>query len=267
MILEKTCRDIDPSVEFVHLESVPETRVSMSQIARLFAAKLPWIQDRDLIMTSDADIVPISRTLYDQIGPEGVTILNSDCCGKFRHSESLPEVVMYPITNIAATKKIWLALMEFEDDGVLQEQYIQFWLEKHYGKRVPTEPLTKGSDTWYMDQLAVSVQIAKHKNSIQVVKMPRASRVDRIDRSFQHTWPSKLEHSALLNKTDAHLFMPAFDQKIWPEMYNLMTRLLRDEDANAVLIYWFERVSERIRVLLDQSYLGNQIITKRSHYP
>ena len=138
---------------------------------------------------------------------------------------------------------------------------------EHYGNRVPTEPLTKGSDTWYIDQMAVSVQIAKHENSIKVVKIPRSSLVDRIDRVFSHTWPSKLEHSALLNKTDAHLFMPAFDQTVWPETYNLITRMFRDEYVNSVLICWFESVSEVVRVLFDQRYIDNQIIVKRIHYP
>ena len=257
MILEKTCLDIDPAVRFIYLDSTPGTSEAMSQLSRLFAAKLlPQIGDRDLIMTSKSDVLPISRTPYDQIGPTGVTILKSDCGGgikSFRYSDEFPNVNMHSTSNIAATKKTWMTLMQLEDgdDKIESEKYILTWLEGHSDTRIPaaSERPGDGGETLRasVGQLAVSVQLAKYEKSLNRINRPRMPSKNKM---CNHTRISHLEHSALLNIMDAQLFMPSGGDSIYPaggtdtaraEIYNLITRVFRDEWVSSVLGCWLEQ--------------------------
>ena len=88
------------------------------KVSRIFAANLllkaatasgnGWnddVMDDVYLLTSDADLWPISRSIYDL--PDGVDVLslNAFCCGTFKHGASTYQMV--PMANVGARIATW----------------------------------------------------------------------------------------------------------------------------------------------------------------
>ena len=91
------------------------------QVARIFAANLllkaaiaggNWsnrdVMDNVYLVTSDADLWPISSSVYDL--PDGVDVLslNAFCCSSFKHGTRTYQ--MLPMANIGARIATWRQL-------------------------------------------------------------------------------------------------------------------------------------------------------------
>jgi len=91
------------------------------KVSRIFAANLllksviasgselsPDAVEDLYLVTSDADLWPISNSTYDL--PDGVEVLslNSYCCGKFKHGTQMYQ--MMPMANIGARLATWQRL-------------------------------------------------------------------------------------------------------------------------------------------------------------
>ena len=90
-----------------------------AKVSRIFAANLllkaatavsenEWnrdVMDNVYLVTSDADLWPISSSAYDL--PDGVDVLslNAFCCGTFKHGTSMYQMV--PMANIGARVATW----------------------------------------------------------------------------------------------------------------------------------------------------------------
>lgn len=91
-------------------EAIPENRILISQVSRLFAANFPDFPGKpdDFLITSDSDLWPLRRGHYVPRPGYDLVLLHSDCCGKF----SVPwrddkNFTMYPIGNIGAKVSTW----------------------------------------------------------------------------------------------------------------------------------------------------------------
>jgi len=91
---------------------------SNAKVSRIFAANLllkaatasgnGWtrdVMDNVYLVTSDADLWPISSSIYDL--PDGVDVLslNAFCCGMFKHGTSMHQMV--PMANVGARIATW----------------------------------------------------------------------------------------------------------------------------------------------------------------
>jgi len=85
------------------------------KVSRIFAANLlmksGWNRDvmnNVYLVTSDADLWPISDNFYDI--PDGVDVvsLNAFCCGQFRHRKRMYRMVA--MSNVGARIATWRAL-------------------------------------------------------------------------------------------------------------------------------------------------------------
>jgi len=66
-------------------------------IAREMVGLLPeeLVGDGDFVVTSDADLYPVSARHYEVGGDEAIKIWNGQCCGLFKHRER--NYTMFPM--------------------------------------------------------------------------------------------------------------------------------------------------------------------------
>ena len=217
--------NIDTNMHFFTLQ-VQHNPVSYSQVVRLFASLVTsWILPDDILMTSDIDILPLNRIVYDNVNSSGVFILNADCCGKFKWRNL--SVEMQPMTSISMTSKNWKTVMQFNEfpNNESLPVYINNWLGKNFGETIPKKNVEKGDNNeWYKDQTVISVQL--HKSDKTKYKIQRKTYLDRVDRSSRASWKDFTSH------VDAHIFLPAYDRDVWPLMQSLIENVL---ERNTVL--------------------------------
>ena len=135
----RTILDIDPRVFIEYVESAEAEKTTVAQVARLFVATLSWLDARDILITSDADLLPISSSLYDQASSQedSVVVLNGDCCGVINVRNK--EIKMQPMSHICGTKQSWLSVMNIREEPQLTTSSIKSWLyDKNLGEILPT---------------------------------------------------------------------------------------------------------------------------------
>jgi len=235
---EDVVKVIDRNSSFVFVESSQAQKVTVSQIARLFATTATWIAPEDVILTTDVDLLPIRRDTYEMIVlSKTMTILNADCCGGFEHGGT--QILMQPMSNIIGTKRDWLLMMNISERPQLSVAYIDDWLLSQGMDRIPRTQSVKGENKqWYLDQRVLSIRLAL--THVNITKVTRNTADDRMDRLFPDTWPSKLGVQEMKKKLDMHAWLPAFTGQGWAEMSYFMTLMFSEEDT-ATLTYFKER--------------------------
>lgn len=186
-------------------------------MGRLFATVVtPWIFSDDIVLTSDVDILPLNKSLYDIVnGTEEIFILNADCCGQFTWGSG--HITMQLMASIGTTLCNWKRLMEIRrlHENETLPEYINTWLQSHYGKRISRENVRKGANAgWYMDQRVVSIQI--NKTSIDIHKVYTRKK-DRVDRGTLVGWEN------FRSRKDCHMYHPSFSDKLWRNTQKLVS--------------------------------------------
>ena len=225
--LQSTVLKVDPRTVFIWLKCSAEQKISVSQVARLFLATAKWIFADDMILTSDVDLIPVSRLIYDMLAASKVmSVLNADCCGMIRVQGR--EVPMQPISNIVGTKRDWLSLMDIRE-GALSTNLINSWLSSHDFELLPNVAVVKGDNQhWYFDQRILSLRVSLANMNIS--KIYRDTSSDRIDRAIPKSWPTLLNASDFELKTDMHAWLPAFSGAGWDELSYAMSQVFTTSD-------------------------------------
>jgi hypothetical protein len=206
---------INPTAVVFTLPVQNENAASVAQVIRLFIASLDCIADQDVLLTSDADILPISRKFYELNSVDLIHVLNADCCGSINVGSH--KVLMQPMTNVAGTRLNWRTLMDLPTVRDLTDLDIPKWLSDHDFDRLPRSPIMKGeNDQWYMDQRILSLRL--NLSLVPVSKIPRKTSEDRIDRIYSETWPSQLSSAELEQKVDLHAWLPSSSGEGYDEL-------------------------------------------------
>ena len=95
-------------------------------------------------MTSDADILPISRKFYELNSINFIHVLNADCCGSI--NVGVHEVFMQPMTNVVGTRLNWRKLMDLPTVHDLTDLDIPKWLSDHGFDQLSHSPIEKGEN-------------------------------------------------------------------------------------------------------------------------
>ena len=204
--LQNAVSALDPTALFLTIPTRTENAATVAQLVRLFIASLDHIADDDVLLTSDADILPISRKAYELDPVDVMNVLNADCCGSI--NVGAHKVLMQPMTNVIGTKRNWRKLMELSLVQDLSHLDMQKWLSDHKFEQFPNSSVIKGeNDLWYMDQRILSLRL--HHSPVPVKKIPRKTSEDRVDRIYAETWPSRISLADLEQKTDLHAWLPS----------------------------------------------------------
>ncbi|ELU15715.1 hypothetical protein CAPTEDRAFT_201133 [Capitella teleta] len=231
----------------IFLEPRDERSVMISQVSRLFVANILHTLHPDLpeyyLITSDTDLWPIARELYDPPLNQSIISLNSECCGEFTHHND--KYKMLPIAHIGMNASTWRVITtRFSFSPSTVEEIITFLL-REFGS-VANQQVVKGENLgWYLDQRSISVLIGEwvklHAGEVRYVR--RNIGEDRIDRS---NWnPRSLEGTI-----DAHLLDEAYVPGNWVRIRDLLLLMYGEYSEQ---LKWCDDYYEKFtEVFLDQ---------------
>lgn len=230
-LVRQTIHSIDDTVRFVTIP-VDHNPVAYAQLSRLFITILtPWVRADDIVMTSDVDLVPLKRTIFDEVkNVNGIYILNADCCGVINARRE--KYNMQPMSAIGMTSENWKQLMDLRSLQFNETfpEYLDSWLSNHHRKPMSKTDVQKGDNLgWYTDQLLISYQL--YHSNIMKWKFRRNTGRDRVDRAYPRSWHSFLKH------TDAHLYLDRQDGDKWQNIALLISAVFTNETANILKLY------------------------------
>jgi len=84
--------------------------------------------DNLYVVTSDADLWPISSSAYDLLDGVDVLSLNAFCCGMFKHRDNVYQMI--PIANIGARAHTWRNITHRSFWGTTSVAGLDFGLKK-----------------------------------------------------------------------------------------------------------------------------------------
>lgn len=245
-ILVRAIEDAGAKVEIIE-PIVNHSTATLAQIVRIAAFALPYISQNDYIITSDADIWPMSKTFWSSIFDfsKHFTIVN----GEFFRGGIGGEVGI-AMCYVGGHALAWRAMIErsfhaFPETLPLNELQCNCSNQNHLSARqIALSILTagkqfrkekwnnaaKGGDQWYWDQIFITYAFrhaVKHFNASYHLGSGLGSR--RLDRSGWRFAGNIESH------TDAHLIFPVssdsvrqrlmvvwkamFGNTSWPELY------------------------------------------------
>ena len=237
-IIYKQLKALDAIVVF--LPAVAQNEVMLSQVVRLFVPNMAPFRHwkGEIIITSDSDLIPLSGKLYEIPQGKAVTIVNSECCGTFRHKKKTYK--MWPLANIMMNASTWRNVMNYMpynenckmqgNTYMLDQNFadsILNYLFKEFGPLIE-KPVVKGlNNGWFMDQHLVSIRVTQWMEQDLRGKLanfvPRHdTRKDRIDRI---SWKKNLMRAKEM--VDSHLPLWGYREAVWVNMMQpLLTQLL-----------------------------------------
>ncbi|XP_045215804.1 uncharacterized protein LOC123566045 [Mercenaria mercenaria] len=223
--------DIDPTARFVRIP-VSHNPVSFAQVSRLFAILFaPWIRPNDLVMTTDIDLIPIKKNIFDEVEKSDISLLNTNCCGSFIWNNT--EISMQPMSYVAMSAKNWLKVMDIRrpfEKNETHAHYINSWLTQNYGKVIPSKDVVKGGNAvWFLDQRVVSIQL--YKTSLKTYKRPQRTSLERADRARDNSWTN------FKRFMDAHMYYDSFKGAQWNRTFRLITYIFSVDVSEKLKFY------------------------------
>ena len=177
------------------------------------------------MITSDSDLWPLSKEVYELTAGKSILSLNSECCAPFKHEGRVYK--MLPLSNIGMNIETWTKVMKKFNLSPSTSEEMLFYLLKEFGE-VAIRPVTKGENVgWYMDQMLVSMAIARvHSTNATCIKYsPRSTNVDRLDKGA--LWGQyRLE-----DKIDTHLPDRGFQSETFKDIKRLLELMYSRQPA------------------------------------
>ncbi len=223
----------------IYLKSEPNYSKMTGMLARLFIGVVDeMLSDNDFIFQTDADLLPINKTYYnnfdntDSIKLFDVSSFQSPI-GKFNYKGI--DYQMFFMGHIGMTKKQWREVMQFDQTNKLTGNEILNLVRQFYGdSRIKTnEKIKRGDKVWFLDQYIVSINIheyLKRTNSKMYKNLSPGIKLDRIwsDKKWIDTFKNKYD-----SINDVHLFHENYIEKI--HFLNLLIKKLFNKSQQIVL--------------------------------
>ena len=237
-IVRRECEKVGATIVF--LETQTDFEITMSQVARIYSSAFPFFQNKTAyILTSDADIWPIHRYLFEP--PCGrqcktkVVAYNNACCGYLGNNKDMAH---YPISYIGMTKNTWKDVMELRNVTINSAEDIIKHLEKN-NYNLKGEDGRRGTKLWYVDQHMISTKLyayLKSQNSGPFISiLPHIGVRQRI-RKVRFVVPNKLD-----GKVDAHLPINEYNTtSVWEDIRPLLEKLVTTEELYSCDNYYRE---------------------------
>lgn len=200
-------------VEFVdHIEGVEDATIS--QCVRQHAAAHDFPAD-DLLICSDADLIPIRREFYYTHDADRFQV------GLYYSNGYQGEVNHFPSCHMSMRVRDWREVMGL-DVGLaeaMKRNFAEYGLaEAMAAKRA--DPAKAWGRPWFADELIASKKIVESGKSLQMIEREGHPPCDRLDRAY---WPEKYDAASL---TDCHSLRPGWSDPKWPRLRPLLEQIL-----------------------------------------
>lgn len=176
------------------INAVDEYRSStVAQVSRMFAAADPFDSD-DMLITTDADMWPLSRQWFEQIQNDKLTLFYGNAYGTDR----------FPMCYISGKAGIWRDILSIQAEGISKVVTRHLMMHLH--------PKADDGTAWHHDEIFLGGKIKSwsgYPSMTHIVNRYGDPPNDRIDRAC---WPAVPNISSAV---DAHLCRPIYDHNIW----------------------------------------------------
>jgi len=188
---------------------------TVAQCVRHHAGALADLSPSDVLMTSDADLLPIRRNYYHQHDPSrhAIALYYSNVYGDVGHwtnlhmsftVEALREVMGLTVSDVRSSM-----LTAFQQGGLYE-------LAK---KEDPT-------DRWFFDERYPSAKIkASRFYPASVLKIPREGRPPKDQLCRGANWPRSYDAADYI---DCHSVRPGWTDMYWPQVRELLAQIMPD---------------------------------------
>ena len=104
-------------IKHILVKSVDNYDIMVAMLARLYVGLLPddLIDENDFVLTSDSDLIPISKRYYSIDNSNKIRVWNAYCCRQFKFKNKRYQ--MYPISHIGMRKFQWKEMMSLDSAG------------------------------------------------------------------------------------------------------------------------------------------------------
>ncbi|KAH3746175.1 hypothetical protein Pelo_12431 [Pelomyxa schiedti] len=207
-----------------------EWEITAVQVARLygFMMSLPsFLGDDPYILTSDADMWPLSEIYFDnQKSTKPLHLLYANA---YRRGDS-KVANMFPICYIGATASVWHDIMQpatmypgSQNPVAWAEAEVKYQLkqaQQRYGAKWKVGDKAT-SPRWYYDQILFGSRVTSWgKCPDECLMVDRSVGRDRVDRgAWQQTYNTK---AGLAGKIDSHVLRPGTDDSNWEKLKDLL---------------------------------------------
>ena len=184
---------------------------TIAQSSRHYLASDATYWHDDLLIMSDADLLPIRKEFYYQHNPEKYPV------GLYYSNAYLPEKDHFPTCHMSAPFRVWREVYEMDLGLSLSENMV-----RHF-ERAKLKEYPDNMEIWYFDQRYGSGRFAQSKyfpDQCQLIERQGCPPHDRIDRC---RWPDSYDATQY---TDCHALRPGWDEKNWPRLRPLFEQLL-----------------------------------------
>jgi hypothetical protein len=207
-------------VQFIH--GIPGYKDStIVQTCRVIASAIPWLTDDDYILTSDVDMLPLSKKFFEkQDWNKDFHIFSADAYADITKGLKPPK---FPICYLGAKVGLWRSVMKINSLDFQQELQASF----------------KGRmDSWDNDEMYVSHKILTcvdypRKFQLMVRTWPSSRADRRIDRDAWQFQP---------NAIDCHCLRPGF--KHIPQISQVLSHFFPSD-----MLYFNTYINEFVRHL------------------
>lgn len=205
-------------VEFVdHIPGAEDATVA--QCVRQHAAAHPYPED-DLLICSDADLLPIRRDFYHTHDPDAHAI------GLY-YSNGYPgeESWHWPSCHYSMRVRTWREVIGLDAVGMqaaLSRNFAEYGLEAKMAAK-KADPAKNWGHVWFTDEFIASKKIKESRHfphSVHFITRDGHPPADRLDRC---AWPTDYDAR---NYTDCHSIRPIWSDDNWPRFRPLVEKLM-----------------------------------------
>lgn len=186
-----------------HIQGVEDATIA--QCVRQHAAAYAFPEE-DLLICSDADLVPLKKEFYYQHDPEKFEI------GLYYANGYKDEVNHYPSCHMSQRVKTWREVMGYHQEPMeiaMARSFLTYGLADKM-KAKQENPQKSWGHVWFADELIASQRIVDSGKSRQLINREGHPPVDRLDRAC---WPNQYDANQL---TDCHSIRPIWSVPNWP---------------------------------------------------
>lgn len=192
-----------------HIQDVEDATIS--QCVRQHAAAHPFFAPTDLLICSDADLVPLRKDFYYQHETEKYEI------GLYYSNGYPGEKDHYPSCHMSMSVANWRQVMRLDLplDAALKRNFSDYGLAQKMDAK-KADPAKNWGHVWFADELIASKRIVESGKSLQMIPREGHPPVDRLDRAC---WPNQYDARTL---TDCHSIRPIWSAPNWPRFRPLI---------------------------------------------
>jgi hypothetical protein len=223
-------------VEFVdHIPGAEDGTIA--QCVRQHAAAHPYPED-DILMPSDADLLPIRREFYHQHDPEkhaiGLYYWNGYPGEEDRH---------WPSCHMSMRVRTWREVMGL--DVPLREAMVRNFSDYNLSAKMAAKRADPGKNwghVWFTDEFIASLKVKEsryHPHGINFITREGHPPKDRLDRS---AWPAQYD---VTQYTDVHSIRPIWNAVNWPRFRPIIEQTMPDKLA------WADRYISDFRKVME----------------